>query len=558
MMLVCRHLIAVSVGAIITLSSTMEAKSQEDFYSQGWQTAQNISTLSQMEEAIAQTSNFSLSKPESPMPPFSESLQGRNSYENPFLQIPEGIIVPLNSPSRSGPSLVDFPDFLNPSANPLLFPTKAGEVAVNNIQPISLEEAIELARRNNRNLREARLRLESSDEGLREALASEYPTVSTQLDFTRSDSANSELSLRQSPLFGLFSGDDDTVTTSFDARLEVNYDLFTSGRRSAQIKAAEAQRRLNQLDVERIAEQVRFDATEAYYDLQEADAQVRIAEAAVEEAKLSLRNTDLRERAGLGTRFEVLQDQTQLAEAAQNLTLAKSQQDIARRSIAVVLGLGQKVGVIAVASDNILPGGNWDLSLEESIVLAFKNRAELEQELIRRKINDQQKRVALSNIRPQASLFANYNVLGVLDDNLGPADGLTIGARLRWTLFDGGASRARAEQEQKNIEISENSFDNQRNQIRLEVERGYYNMQANRKNISTARKAVELAEERLRLARLRLREGVGIKIDEISAQSELTRARNNLVRAIVDYNRALSSLQRAVTNLPDSKLFDLP
>ena len=172
-MLVCRHLIAVSVGAIITLSSTMEAKSQEDFYSQGWQTAQNISTLSQMEEAIAQTSNFSLSKPESPMPPFSESLQGRNSYENPFLQIPEGIIVPLNSPSRSGPSLVDFPDFLNPSANPLLFPTKAGEVAVNNIQPISLEEAIELARRNNRNLREARLRLESSDEGLREALASE-------------------------------------------------------------------------------------------------------------------------------------------------------------------------------------------------------------------------------------------------------------------------------------------------------------------------------------------------------------------------------------------------
>ena len=315
---------------------------------------------------------------------------------------------------------------------------------------------------------------------------------------------------------------------------------------------------VNQLDVERIAEQVRFDATEAYYDLQEADAQVRIAEAAVEEAKLSLRNTDLRERAGLGTKFEVLQDQTQLAEAAQNLTLAKSQQDIARRSIAVVLGLGQKVGVIAVASDNIVPGGNWDLSLEESIVLAFKNRAELEQELIRRKISDQQKRVALSNIRPQASLFANYNVLGVLDDNLGPADGLTIGARLRWTLFDGGASRARAEQEQKNIEISENSFDNQRNQIRLEVERGYYNMQANRKNISTAGKAVELAEERLRLARLRLREGVGIKIDEISAQSELTRARNNLVRAIVDYNRALSSLQRAVTNLPDSKLFDLP
>ncbi|MGB7518489.1 MAG: hypothetical protein WA896_02520, partial [Spirulinaceae cyanobacterium] len=66
------------------------------------------------------------------------------------------------------------------------------------------------------------------------------------------------------------------------------------------------------------------------------------------------------------------------------------------------------------------------------------------------------------------------------------------------------------------------------------------------------------AEDRLRLARLRLQEGVGIKSDEISAQSELTRARNNLLRAFIDYNRALSSLQRAVTNLPDGKLFDLP
>ncbi|MGB3694008.1 MAG: TolC family protein [Spirulinaceae cyanobacterium] len=549
-MLVYRHLIAVSIGAIITLGGSLEATSQESLSSEGQQTVRNVPTLPQPEEIIPPDSNFSMSKPELPMAPFQESLQGKDDYINPFLQIP------VNSSASSELPTLDFLELLNPSANPLLFPTEADEVRVENIQPISLEQAIELARDNNRDLEEAILRVESSREGVRETLASEYPTISTQLDFTRSDSANSELSLRRSPLFGMFTGDDDTVSTVFDGRLEVNYDLFTSGRRSAQIKAAEEQLRLNQLDLERTAEQIRFEATEAYYDLQEADAQVTIAVAAVEQAQASLRNTALRERFGLGTRFEVLQDETQLAEAKQNLTLARSQQNIAQRSISLVLGLGQKVGVSA--GDPITTAGEWDLSLEDSIVLALKNRAELEQELIRRNISDQQRRIALSGIRPQASLFANYNILGVLDDNLGPADGLTIGARLRWTLFDGGAANARAEQEQKNIEISENRFDNQRNQIRLEVERGYYNLLANKNNISTAGVAVRAAEERLRLARLRLQEGVGIKSDEISAQSELTRARNNLLRAFIDYNRALSSLQRAVTNLPDGKLFDLP
>jgi len=455
------------------------------------------------------------------------------------------------------------PEFLNPSANPLLFPTQTEEVQIRTTQPITLQQAIELARRNNRELEAAQITLRRTRSGLQEALAAEFPTAGINADFTRSDSAQSELSSERSsdqqlpPPFDQLSGDSDsTITTSFNTALQLNYDLLTAGRRSAAIRAAEEQIRFQQLEVERLSEQLRLNVSRTYYDLQEADAQVEISRAAVTDAAQSLRDAQLLEQAGLGTRFDVLQAQVQLANANQDLTTALSQQRIRRRQIVQLLSLAQPVDVSA--ADPIEVAGDWQLSLEQSIILALKNRAELEQQLAQRTISEQQRRIALSAIKPQASLSASYNILGVLNDDLAPADGFTLGARLQWNFFDGGAAQSRAQQEEANIAIAETRFAGQRDQVRLEVEQSFFDLNANAENIQTASFALEQAQESLRLARLRFQAGVGTQSDVITQQTELTRARGNRLRAILDYNRALASLQRAVSNLPDSNLFDLP
>ncbi len=60
---------------------------------------------------------------------------------------------------------------LNPNANPLQFPSKPQEVQIQRTVPISLAEALELARRNNRDLQIAILELERSRSALRESQA---------------------------------------------------------------------------------------------------------------------------------------------------------------------------------------------------------------------------------------------------------------------------------------------------------------------------------------------------------------------------------------------------
>jgi outer membrane protein TolC len=457
------------------------------------------------------------------------------------------------SPFSASPG-VSIPSYLDAGPNPLLFPTQSEEVQIERVQPLTLQQAIDLARRNNRTLEEARITLERTQAALQEALAAEYPTIGVLAQFARNESAQQRL---QNSRFGTSPFlDSDIINASFTGTLQADYDLYTAGLRPAQIRQAEQQIRFQQLEIETTDQQLRLDITNSYYDLQEADAQVEIFQASVQAAAQSLRDAQLLEQAGLGTRFDVLQAQVDLADANQNLVRAVNQQIIARRQLAQLLSLPQTVGV--TSADPIAVAGEWPLSLEQSIVLAYKNRAELEQQLVQRDIGEQQRRIALAAIRPQASLSAGYSVVGVFGDDQGAAGGLSLGASLRWNFFDGGAARARAEQAQKNIAIAETRFASQRDQVRFEVEQSFYNLNANAENIQTATTAAQQAEESLRLARLRFQAGVGTQTDVINQQTALTRARVNQLTAILDYNRALANLQRATSNLPDNSLYTLP
>lgn len=75
---------------------------------------------------------------------------------------------------------------LNPNSNPLHFPTKPEEVQIQRTQPITLQQAQELAQRNNQSLQISQLSLERSRAALREATASEYPTLGIGVGITHS------------------------------------------------------------------------------------------------------------------------------------------------------------------------------------------------------------------------------------------------------------------------------------------------------------------------------------------------------------------------------------
>lgn len=551
-MLVFRYFVSVSGGVLLTVIGTMGAIAQTLAPSdtQFSNSPPLVREIEQMETTQEPTSNKQFGSP-------------TDNPVNPVDPIQPVTPAPPITPFEPAP-----PD-LNPSGNPLLFPTQPEEVEVTKAQPITLNQAIELALYNNRQLQRTRLELQAQQAQLRVEKAALYPTLDTNVTFDRQlspqtrfavDAAQEnidqalELGLTpDSPNFPQLP-DQTGADTSVNGQLRLIYSIYAGGERAARIERAVQQVRQQQLEVERIAEQTRFETTERYYLLQNADAQVAIAQAAVEDTTQSLRDAQLLEQAGLGTRFDTLRAEVDLARANQGLTTAISDQRVARRRLVEFLSLGQHI--VVTAADEISEAGEWPLSLEQSIVQAYKNRAELEQQLAQRQISEQEREIALSAVKPDVQFIASYDFLDDFDDRFGAADGYRFGAIVTWTFFDGGAAFAGARVANRNIDIANTEFANQRNQIRLEVEQAYFNLISNRENIGTTRLNVARAEEALRLARLRFQAGVGTQTDVINSQRDLTDARSEFLQAIINYNRSLNALQRAVSNFPDNRLFD--
>ncbi|MBO1053162.1 MAG: TolC family protein [Dolichospermum sp. DET73] len=449
-------------------------------------------------------------------------------------------------PTPSQP--VDFPNVpndLNPSPNPLLYPTQVEEVKVQGTQPISLSQALELAKRNNNDLQVSVLQLQRSKSVLREAQAAFLPSVDLNANVENSRTVSDTLRVKRQQDAGL-SVDDASSTTAFTGTGQIRYDLYTSGRRNGAIKEAQERIRKQELDVERQSEQIRLDVSKAYYDLQQADENVRISQSAVNNAQASLKDAVALERAGVGTRFDVLRSQVNLANSQQDLTSAFSQQQIARRKLAPLLNLPQSVSI--TASDPVKLAGLWQQPLEQSIVLAYQNRPELQQTLADRNISEAQRKQALASLGPQVSLLGQYNLFDQFDDGTSVVDGYSVRLQASLNLYDGGAAKARAAQSKTDIAINENRFSEQRNQIRFQVEQAYSTQASNLENVQTSNVALEQAKESLRLARLRFQAGVGTQTDVINALNDLTRSEGNRVKAILDYNRALTELQRYVTS----------
>ncbi|HLO52048.1 MAG TPA: TolC family protein [Kamptonema sp.] len=528
---------------------------------------------------------------DSPTPSNSNTAQAPSPNGTPT-EIPSPGVVPTTpvettpSPAPSRPNLENFPpltpngtlqtqppEFLEPNPNPLSFPTRPEEVRIDRTQPITLQQAVDLARRNSQTLQIAQLQLEQSQAALREQRAALYPELSLQVDLNRQQSASGELGVRaqQRRIDALDAkgqlppGTEDPQnfgSNSVNTTLQLSYNVDLFGARTANIRATEQQQRFRELEVERIAEELRFDVSTNYYNLQDADGRVAIGEAAVRNAGQSLRDAEALERAGVGTRFAVLQAQVNLANEQQRLNEARRDQLISRRQLAEILNISQSVEL--TAADPVEQAGSWRLSLEDSIVLALKNRAELEQQLVQRAVSEQQRRSIVAGRWPQLNVFANYNVVGLDPDqgdlftSRGWADGYSLGARLTWNFFDGGAAQARAQQREFDIAISETRFEQLRNQVRREVEQAYFGLESSFASIETAETGVLQAREALRLARLRFQAGVGTQTDVIQAETDLTRSERNRLLAIIGYNRSLSALERAVTNLPGSDLSDTP
>ncbi len=96
------------------------------------------------------------------------------------------------------------------------------------------------------------------------------------------------------------------------------------------------------------------------------------------------------------------------------------------------------------------------------------------------------------------------------------------------------------------LENARAELERTREGVQLEVRQAYLNIQNAEDRFRVREKAIEQAEENLRLARLRYREGVSTSLEVINAQVLLTQARTEALNALYDFNLAKAQFRTAI------------
>ena len=112
-------------------------------------------------------------------------------------------------------------------------------------------------------------------------------------------------------------------------------------------------------------------------------------------------------------------------------------------------------------------------------------------------------------------------------------------------LFDRGRTRA-AEARLQAARLSSVKLDDE---IARQVVEAFVRVQSLRDQIESNKRVLASAEEGLRLAQLRKEFSVGIVLENLQAEQDLTRARYDYLKTITDFNSAQYALSRAVGKL---------
>ena len=490
----------------------------------------------------------------------------RSGSQAALLQLPEALPLapalkgdrPKSNPKVLPPAATTLPPELRDLVAPasLALPDRPRQVRITQLRPLSLDQVEILAEVNNPDLKAIASQVEQAQSDLRAKIALWYPQLGFNTSSFPTYTAGRQL---RSGLTGTGEPIGTTLNSIWrmQAALQASWSLIDPTR-TPQIAIARDQfeKAKNQYLIG--LRDLRLQASLAYFDLQTADNQVQIGQEGVRASLVSLRDARARFQAGVATKLEVLEAETQLARDQQLLTNAllsgtpgQPGQATARRALAALLDLPQDVTPTAADPARVI--GTWLPSLQESIVASFTFREELDQILLDISIANSSANAELGRVQPFLKIVNNFGFGRTYGFEFSPSvvpsitgwnvDN-TVGLNLNWTIYDGGSAQANYRGQKQKAQENRFLFAQKRNTIRADVERSFYELDKNNRNILTTSREVISTRESLRLARLRFQAGVTTQREVVDTQRDLTQAEVRYSNAISDYNRALVELRR--------------
>jgi|UniRef100_A0A7V6A4P9 outer membrane protein len=409
---------------------------------------------------------------------------------------------------------------------------------------LSLQEAINLALKQNPAIKEAKAKLTSAQEQIGVSRAGLMPRLGFAGNyyygtaFSRTPGFLSATT--PSGISGFPSSLNNQASNYYIYRFTLNQLIYDFGKTPGQVAGSKATFQQAGEELAGTRQQVVLDTRTAYYGYLSAWKALKVAAENVRQNQELLNQAQGFYREGLRARIDVAKAEANLAEAEAALIRAKNLVETSRVGLMTVLGL--KTWPFGPVED-ILETEVRLPPLDELKAQALNQRPEILRTKYRQEGDLAAIKVARAGYYPSLNSQASYGWEG---PTYPLPDSWWLGVTLNVPLFEGLGTTYALRQAKANLRASKANAEALALDIRRQVEQNYLDVKAAGEVIRAARKAREAAAENLRLAAGRYKSGVGNIIEVTDAQVQFAQADLNYVRALYDFKVAEAKLDKAV------------
>jgi outer membrane protein TolC len=296
----------------------------------------------------------------------------------------------------------------------------------------------------------------------------------------------------------------------------------------------------SRVDLENVSDQVVFNVKQGYYRLLQAKRNRDVAEEAVRQFEKHLEQAKGFYEIGTKPKFDVTKAEVDLSSAKLNLIKAENALRVARIILSNAMGVPDAPEYSLV--DN-LTFVRYDITLEDMLKRAYRQRADLTSILIKKKAAEASIEMSKKDYYPTLSGNAAYNRIG---ETFPMEEGWNVGMTITFPLFSGFSTGYQVEEAVANLNLLKANEETLKQEILLEVQQAYLNLQEARDRIFASEITVRQAEENLELANGRYAAGVGNPVEITDAQVAHSSAKTAYIQALYDYRIAQASIEKAM------------
>jgi outer membrane protein len=399
----------------------------------------------------------------------------------------------------------------------------------------TLEEAWSRAIDNNHQIKAAKTDTSAAEEQLNSAKGQRLPELNVSSGYTQ----RSETPGAVTQIDGRTAQFNTQQPGNMDAQAIATLPIYTGGRISHDINAAEASLQAAQHNETTSQLDIKMQVAEAYIAVLRAESSLQVAKSHVDSLKAHVVDVDNLFDQGMVARNDVLAANVELVNAEQQVVQAGNRLDIAKASYNRLLDRNLEDEVKLVKQFPDMP--KEDLKALNNN--ALKQRSELAVLAQQIESLEQQAQSVKAGVLPQVAINGGYQYQ---ENRYQAAESMwLVNAGVKWKLFDGSTRHQSDAISRQAISLKEQR-DDLTSTIGLQVRQSWLDYQEAQKRVAVTQQAIDQAEENMRVTTDSYQQGLSTNTDVLKAEDLRTTSHDNFNNANYDAALAVLRLRRAV------------